>query len=70
MAVALEEQPSLLCGFPRQLASTLSQKVIVPVFYFIIMAWAPLWWLQRCQEPKLTVTIGQFFLFRRDEYWR
>lgn len=70
MALALEERSSLLCGFPRQLASTLSQKVIVPVFYFIIMAWAPLWWLQRCQEPRLTVAIGQFFLFRREEYWR
>jgi len=70
IALALEEEPSLLCGFPRQMATTLSQKVIIPVFYFLIMAWAPLWWLQRCEDSKPSVTIGQFFLFRRDEYWR
>ncbi|MEW6142278.1 MAG: glycosyltransferase [Chloroflexota bacterium] len=70
MALALEECPSLLCGFPRQLTTTLSQKVVIPVFYFIILAWAPLWWLQRCEDSKPSVTIGQFFLFRRDEYWR
>ncbi|MCX8126284.1 MAG: glycosyltransferase [Dehalococcoidia bacterium] len=70
MTIALKDQPSLLCGFPRQLTTTFLQKVVIPVFYFIILAWAPLWWLQRCQDPKLSVTIGQFFLFRRDEYWR
>jgi len=70
MALALEGKPSLLCGFPRQIATTLSQKVVIPVFYFLIMAWTPLWWLQRCDDSKPSVTIGQFFLFRTDEYWR
>jgi len=70
MALALEGKPSLLCGFPRQIATTLSQKVVIPVFYFLIMVWTPLWWLQRCDDSKPSVTIGQFFLFRSDEYWR
>jgi chlorobactene glucosyltransferase len=70
LAIAIEEKTSLLSGFPRQLADTFSVKVIIPVFYFILMSWAPMWLLHRTKKPKASVGIGQFFLFSRDEYWR
>jgi chlorobactene glucosyltransferase len=70
LALALELKPSLLSGFPRQMAESIPEKIGMPVFYFIIMSWMPLWWLQRSKEPKPSMAIGQFILFRREEYWR
>ncbi len=70
LALALRLRPSLLSGFPRQLATSLPQKIAIPVLYFVILSWLPLWWLQRSKEPKPSLAIGQFLLFPRDEYWR
>ncbi|MBM3119711.1 MAG: glycosyltransferase [Chloroflexi bacterium] len=70
IALALELKPSLLSGFPRQLANSLPEKIAMPVLYFVITSWMPLWWLHRSREPKPSLAIGQFLLFPRDEYWR
>lgn len=70
LALALKLKASLLSGFPRQLASSLPQKIVIPVMYFIILGWLPLWWLHRSQKPKPSMAVGQFLLFPRDEYWR
>jgi len=70
LSLALECRCSLLSGFPRQLATSLLQKVAIPVLYFIILSWLPLWWLQHCKKPKPSLAIGQFLLFSREEYWR
>jgi len=70
LALALRLRPSLLSGFPRQLATSLPQKVAIPVLYFVILSWLPLWWLQRSKKPKPSLAIGQLLLFPREEYWR
>jgi chlorobactene glucosyltransferase len=70
LGLALDLKPSLLSGFPRQLANSLPQKVAIPVLYFVILSWLPLWWLQRSKEPKPSLAIGQFLLFPAEEYWR
>ena len=70
LAIALEHRCSLLSGFPRQLAASPLEKVAIPVLYFVILSWLPLWWLQRSMTPKFSLAIGQFLLFPRDEYWR
>jgi chlorobactene glucosyltransferase len=68
--VALKLKVSLLSGFPRQLAGSLPQMIAVPLIYFIILGWAPLWLIHRLKSPRPSVAIGQFLLFPRDEYWR
>lgn len=68
--LASEFKCSLLSGFPHQTATSLSQKVAIPLFYFSILSWIPLWWLQQSKEPKPSIAIGQFLLFPREEYWR
>ncbi|MFC2017135.1 glycosyltransferase [Chloroflexota bacterium] len=70
LALALELRPSLLSGFPRQLATSLPLKVAIPVLYFVILSWLPLWWLQRSKKQKPSLAIGQFLFFPREEYWR
>ena len=70
LASALEHNASLLSGFPRQLANSLPQKITIPLMYFIIMSWIPLWWLQHSKKPEPLLAIGQFLLFYKEEYWR
>jgi len=70
LALASELKPSLLSGFPRQLAKSLPQKIAIPVLYFVIMSWLPLWWLHRLGGARPSLAIGQFLLFPREEYWR
>jgi chlorobactene glucosyltransferase len=70
LSLALKSKTSLLSGFPRQLASSLPQKIVIPVIYFIILGWLPLWWLHRSRTPRPSMAIGQFLLFPRDDYWR
>jgi chlorobactene glucosyltransferase len=70
LALAIEEKASLLSGFPRQLATSFTQKVIIPIFYFILLGWIPLWLLHRSKKPKPSMAIGQFFFFAKEEYWR
>jgi len=70
MSIALKQKISLLSGFPRQITNSLPQKIVVPLIYFIIMGWAPLWWIHRSRATRPSVAIGQFLLFSREEYWR
>jgi chlorobactene glucosyltransferase len=70
LAIALKYDSSLLSGFPRQLTTSLPQKIAIPVMYFVIMSWMPLWWLQRSSQPRPSLAIGQFLLFPTEEYWR
>jgi chlorobactene glucosyltransferase len=70
LPIAIETKSSLLSGFPRQLANSLFQKIAIPVLYFVILSWFPLWWLQRSRPPKPSLAIGQFLLFTTEGYWR
>jgi len=70
VSLAIKSGCSLLSGFPRQLTSSLSEKVSIPLMYFIILSWLPLWWLQSSRKLKPSLAIGQFLLFPREEYWR
>jgi len=70
LKVALDLDLSLLSGFPRQMAESLPEKLALPMMYFFLMTWLPLWWLHRSLGHRPSITIGQFLLFRKDEYWR
>ena len=70
LALAIESKAAMLSGFPRQLATSLSQKIAIPLMYFIVLSWAPLWWLHRSRKLLASVAIGQFLLFPVDVYWR
>lgn len=68
LSLAMENNAALLSGFPRQLADSMPQKVAIPVLYFIILSWLPLWWIHRSSVPRPSLAIGQFLLFPRDAY--
>ncbi len=70
LSLAVKHNTSLLSGFPRQLASSLPQRIAIPVLYFVILSWVPLWWLHRSRTPRPSLAIGQFLLFPREAYWK
>lgn len=70
LALAMELKTSLLSGFDRQISDTFPLKIVMPFMYFIMLGWAPLWWLHRSKTPKASIAIGQFLFFSRDGYWR
>jgi chlorobactene glucosyltransferase len=70
LALAMEEKTSLISGFDRQISDTFPLKIVMPVMYFIMLGWAPLWWLHRSKTPRPSVAIGQFLFFSREGYWR
>jgi chlorobactene glucosyltransferase len=70
LALAMQLNTSMLSGFPRQLTRSLPQKIAVPLIYFVIIGWVPLWWIHRSKSKRPSVAIGQFLFFSRDEYWR
>jgi chlorobactene glucosyltransferase len=70
LPIAIESKTGMLSGFPRQIANSLPQKVAIPVLYFVIMSWLPIWWLHRSRKPRPSLAIGQFLLFSREAYWK
>jgi chlorobactene glucosyltransferase len=68
LELAIRHHAALLSGFPRQLADSLPQKTALPMMYYVILSWLPLWWLQAARTPQPSLAIGQFLLFRRDAY--
>jgi chlorobactene glucosyltransferase len=58
---------AMLSGFPRQITS-FGQKTAIPMMYFFVLSWFPLWWLRRSRKPLPTLAIGQFLLFEAGAY--
>jgi chlorobactene glucosyltransferase len=70
LSLAIELNASLLSGFPRQVANSLPQKIAIPVLYFVILSWFPIWWLQMSRKSRPSLAIGQFLLFPKEAYWK
>jgi len=69
LCAALGSGAALISGFPHQRTTSVWQKMAIPImFYFIILCWMPLWWMQRSRRTLPSVTIGQFMFFSAQEY--
>jgi chlorobactene glucosyltransferase len=68
--ISIKSNSAMLSGFPRQVANSLPQKIAIPVLYFILVSWIPLWWLHGSEKQKPSLAIGQFLLFPRAAYWK
>jgi chlorobactene glucosyltransferase len=68
LAYARDHKLSLLSGLPLQNTVSLSQRVVIPTFYFAILSLFPLWWLQGSRVPKPGLSIGQFLFVSARDY--
>jgi chlorobactene glucosyltransferase len=62
------EQADLVTAFPRQEVLTWGERLLVPFLGFGIFTFIPIRLVQKLRLPALSVTIGQFMLFRRSAY--
>jgi len=68
LAYAYNNRLTLLSGFPLQHAVSFTQRIALPIMYFIILIWCPLWWLQGSRKPKPGIAIGQFLFLSAPDY--
>ncbi len=69
LSTAIHSGAALISGFPHQQTTSIWQKMAIPIlFYFMLLCWMPLWWLQRSRRTLPSVVIGQFMFFSAQEY--
>jgi chlorobactene glucosyltransferase len=68
MAAAQATHADLLSGMPHQIVKTWSEQLLVPLLAWSFMAFIPLALAQRVRAAFLSVSIGQYLLFRRSAY--
>jgi chlorobactene glucosyltransferase len=68
IAAALASNADLLSGMPQQEVKTWSEQLLVPILAWSFMAFIPLALAERVRAAFLSVSIGQFLLFRRSAY--
>ncbi|MCS7011269.1 MAG: glycosyltransferase family 2 protein [Anaerolineales bacterium] len=70
VSALLAERADLVTAFPRQEVVTWGEKLIVPFMAVGILTFLPLRLARHRRWAALSVTIGQFMLFRREAYER
>ena len=68
IAAALSTNADLLSGMPHQEVKTWSEQLLVPILAWSFMAFIPLALAERVRAAFLSVSIGQYLLFRRSAY--
>jgi chlorobactene glucosyltransferase len=68
IAAALATNADLLSGMPHQEVKTWSEQLLVPILAWSFMAFIPIALAERVRAAFLSVSIGQFLLFRRSAY--
>lgn len=62
------ERADLVTAFPKEEVVTWGERLLVPIIGFGIFTFIPIRLVQRLRLAALSVTIGQFMLFRREAY--
>jgi len=68
VSALLSEHADLVTAFPREEVVTWGERLLVPIIGFGIFTFIPIHLVQRLRLAALSVTIGQFMLFRRAAY--
>ncbi len=68
VSALLAENADLVTAFPHEEVHTWGERLLVPVIGWGIFSFIPVRLVQKLHLPALSVTIGQFMLFRRDAY--
>lgn len=68
VAALMAENADLVTAFPREDVISWGERLVVPVISFGIFSFLPISLVRHLGWPSLSVTIGQFMLFRRRAY--
>ncbi|MEM9166436.1 MAG: glycosyltransferase family 2 protein [Planctomycetota bacterium] len=70
-ALRLKENGSdvgLLSTFPKQITGSLGEKLLVPMIFFLLLSYLPMWRMRQTNDPSTSAACGQFLFVRRDAY--
>lgn len=68
VAALFAERADLVTAFPREEVITWGERLIVPVISFGIFTFLPVRLIQKSRWASLSITIGQFMLFKRSAF--
>lgn len=68
VAAMMAENADLLTALPEEKVSSLFEKIILPLMPFGVSSVLPIKIAHNVKSPLLSITIGQFMLFRRKAY--
>jgi glycosyltransferase involved in cell wall biosynthesis len=68
MAEAARLDAPLVSTFPRQITGTLSEAMMVPMMFFLLLGYLPMGRMRRFTAPSYGAGCGQFLLVRSDVY--
>ena len=59
----------LVTGFPRQIAVTFLEWLLLPLIHFVLLGFLPIASMRRSTSPAYAAGCGQFLLVRREAYF-
>ncbi|MEP6896024.1 MAG: glycosyltransferase family 2 protein, partial [Chloroflexota bacterium] len=68
VSALLDQHADLVTAFPREEMLTWGERFTVPILSFSIFCFFPILLAEKLRLPSLSVTIGQFMLFRRSAF--
>ena len=68
VSALIAEHADLLTAFPHEQIVTWGERLLVPIIGWGIFTFVPIRLVQKMRWPALSVTLGQFMLFRRIAY--
>lgn len=68
VAALLAQDADLLTALPQQVVISWPERLLIPIIPWSIFLFLPLGLAHRLRLPALSVTVGQFMLFRRRAY--
>ncbi|OIO96718.1 MAG: hypothetical protein AUK03_03490 [Anaerolineae bacterium CG2_30_64_16] len=68
--MAQQEEADLLSLFPRFIASSWGERLMLPIIPFALLAGLPLPFVYRRRPPRAAIALGPFMLFSRRGYWQ
>lgn len=66
--VALERDSDLLTIFPKMIMKSLSEKLLMPMLFFIAFVLLPFYFVDKKGYTKFAIGVGPFMLFKRSAY--
>ncbi len=60
----------LASGIPRQVTSSLLEKLLIPLIHFILLGFLPIRWMRRSRQRLFAAGCGQVFIVRAQAYHR
>ncbi len=68
VAAMLSERADLLTAIPKERAMSWGEKMVVPVISWGVFSFVPVCLAHKLSWPSLSLTIGQFMMFKKEVY--